>query len=369
MKRNTRNSALAVMAAATFALTACGNDLAGNSPEPSVAQQENWNEGGEVQIAAPDAEQANGVRIAFLGNSRDNPFSEYMFRAVEDEAQRYGATAEFVGPTNFDAQEQYQLVSDIAVGQQYDVILIIPNDSASITPAVEAAAAAGIPTVALNQPIGPDILSDQIQAEGVVSQIVEDLELNATAMADGTIAACENKDPCKVEVLWGVRSLLFDKVKPDIFYAALADHPNIEIVCETDAEYTQDLGRTQAADCLQANPDLNVIASQADESTRGAESSVVAAGRTVGTGPDDVRLVSSYGTMYAIDQIREGHWDMTTYNRPQSTGRAGVRIALSHLQGDEVPEYVRMEHLDGDPFMLTKEVLDANPQIVGQWEG
>lgn len=367
MKRTSRLSAVAF--AAMLSLTACGNDIAGSNEAATVPEQQNWNEGGKVQIAEPDRAQADGVKIAFLGNSKDNPFSEYMFRAVKEEAENFGATATFVGPTNFDAQEQYQLVSDIAVSKQYDVILIIPNDSASIAPAVETAAAAGIPTVALNQPIGPDIMSSEIQAQGVVSQVVEDLELNATAMADGVIAACEDKDPCKVEVLWGVRALLFDKVKPDMFYARLADHPNIEVVCETDAEYTQDLGRTQAADCLQANPDLNVIASQADESTRGAESSVKAAGRTVGTGPDDVRMVSSYGTMYAIEQVRAGHWDMTSYNRPQSTGRAGVRLALLHLQGQEVPQHVRMEDLDDDPFAITKEVLDQHPEIVGQWEG
>lgn len=113
MKRTIQVSALVI--AAMLSLTACGNDIAGTNEAATVPEQHDWNEGGKVQIAEPDPAQAAGVKIAFLGNSKDNPFSEYMYRAVEEEAQKYGATATFVGPTNFDAQEQYQLVSDIAV--------------------------------------------------------------------------------------------------------------------------------------------------------------------------------------------------------------------------------------------------------------
>lgn len=355
-------------------LAGCSNDIGtdtegGGDSAHAVEIDDSWNAGGKVTIEEPSADAAAGKKLAYIGFGKDNPWSEWMFKAVEAEAAQWGATATFVGPPTFDAQAQFQIVSDMATSGEYDALLLVPNDSASIVPAVERLGATGVPIVAVSQPVGPDILSHEIQAEGVVAQVVEDLTMNATAMADGVIAACEGIDPCKVDVLWGARSLLFDKVKPEIFYRALEGHDNIELVCETDAGYTQDLGRTQAADCLQANPDLNVIASQADESTRGAEASVQAAGRTFGPGEGDIQMVSSYASVYGIGQVRAGVWNMTSYNRPQSMGRAGVRLALLALEGKQVPEYVRMEDLDGAPFALTQEILRGFPDVVGQWEG
>jgi ribose transport system substrate-binding protein len=140
-------------------------------------------------------------------------------------------------------------------------------------------------------------------------------------------------------------------------------------VCETDAGYTQDLGRTQSADCLQAHPNLSVIASQADESTRGAESSITDAGQTFGLGPKDIKLVSAYASTYGVAQVRAGKWVQTSYNRPQGTGRAAVRLLLLAMEGKKVPDFIDQADLDALPTILTKDVLDKHPEILGQWAG
>lgn len=328
----------------------------------------NWNDHGAVKIPEPPANSGRNIKIAYFGFGIDNSFSQWMFKGLQDEAKRWGASATFVGPPSFDGQVQYQQISDLATAKQYDAILLFPNDSPSVAPAVEQAIKAGIPVVAIDFPIGPNVLSTKIQVNGVISEVTENIKENAEAMADGIITACKEHNPCKVDVLWGARTLEFDKQKPKFFAEKIKGHSNIKIVCQTDAYYTQDRGRTQAADCLQANPDLNVIASQADESTRGAEGAVTAAGRTFGLNKDDIKLIGAYGSFYGIKQVRAGKWLQTSNNHPQSMARAAVRLLLLHLAGKQVPEYVDMMSLKGEPFILDKAALQDRPDVTGEWE-
>jgi ribose transport system substrate-binding protein len=359
-----------ITASAVFlTLLTTGNELRTYAADViSEAPLDNdWNTGGKITIEAPT--NAKGKKIAYYGFGKDNPWSQYMFKAIEAEAKALGATATFVGPPTFNAQTEYQEIADASVSHAYDVLIVVPIDGPTVAPAVKQAVEAGIKVVAVDYPVGADTLSDKLQVPGMVSQVLESLQGNAEAMADGVIQSCEGVKSCEVEVLWGVRSLGFDKVKPDFFYAKLKSHPNIKLVCQTDANYTQDAGRTQVADCLQAHPDLNVIASQADESTRGAESSIISAGRTFGLGPNDIKLVSAYASTYGVQQVRNGKWVQTSYNRPQGMGRAAVRLGLLALEGKKVPDFVAQEDLDAAPTALTKPVLEKLPNLQGQWAG
>jgi ribose transport system substrate-binding protein len=367
-----RTLALAVAPALCLSAIVAGGGLRSYAAGPPSAIVEapldpDWNTGGKVKIEKPA--MAPGKKIGFFGFGKDNPWSQYMFKAVEAEAAEYGATATFVGPPSFNAQTEYQEIADVAVSKSFDVLVVVPIDGPTEAPAIKQAVAAGIKVVAVGFPAGADMLSTKLQVPGMVSQVLESLSGNAATMADGVISSCEGLKTCEVEVLWGVRALGFDKVKPPVFYAKIKDYPNIKLVCQTDANYTQDAGRTEAADCLQAHPDLNVIASQADESTRGAESAIKSAGRTFGLGAKDIKIVSAYASTYGVAEVRAGKWVQTSYNRPQGMGRAGVRLGLLALQGKEVPTFVSQDDLDAAPSALTKPALDKLPRLLGQWAG
>jgi ribose transport system substrate-binding protein len=359
----------------TSSSAAAGGGTTGSSKacsDPRIIQAKDWNSGAKKLPSVPAAE-VKGKRIAFIGFGQDNPWSGWVFKAVKCEAEANGASATFIGPPKFDAQVQFQEVTDLATSKNYDALVIAPNDSTSIAPALKQLSAAGVPVVSVEQPAGPDVLSMKNQVPGMTGNVIEDLTVNAQAMADGVIDACKNTDPCEVGVLWGARTLAFDKVKPKIFDARIASSPNIKIVCQSDAGYAQDLGRTQAADCLQAHPKLNVLASQADQQTRGAEASIKSAGRTMGLGKDDLKIVSAYATTYGVKQVRDGKWLQTSYNRPQSLGAAGTRLVLLALASVKLsPEQsfiVQDRDFDSVPSRLTKQVLTANPNVLGQWEG
>jgi len=341
--------------------------------EDGAITEADWNQGTKQLPDPPDAEALKGKKLAYIGFGQDNVYSQWMFKAIKCEAEAWGADATFIGPPSFDAQAQFQLVTDLATSKNYDGLVILPNDSTSITPALKQLIAADVPVVSVLQPAGPDVLAMENQIPGLTGNVIEDLSVNATAMAEGVVDACADTDPCNVVVLWGARALAFDKVKPPIFDKIIKEHPNIKIVCEADSGYDKATGQKVAADCLQANPNTNVLASQADQATHGAEAAIKAAGKTFGLGPDDIKIVSAYGTKYGVQQVRDGKWFQTSYNRGQSIGAAAARLLLLDLDGAPAPEeltfLVQDRDFDSVDNRLTQEVLKEHPEVTGQWDG
>lgn len=375
-----RRSWLAVLAlATTLTVTACG-DSAGTSKDASessadaetvkpAATDRGWNEGGSFQVPEPAKDAGKGIKIAYTGFGKDNAFAKYTTQAVEDEARKYGATATHVGPATYDPPAQAQLVIDIATSKSYDAIVIQPIDSASIVPAIKTAVDAGIKVAASTFVIGPDLTATSPQVEGVTTEVVEDIVSNIQSSVDGLAEACEGIDPCEVAMIWGVRALAFDAAKIKPFREGIKQHPNIKVVCEADGNYTQDGGRKVAADCLQAHPNIRAIASNADQSIRGAEKAIKAAGKTYGLGKDDIVLMGSYGTKYAVDAVRKGDWLQTFFARPEAIGRTTVDLLLASLAGKEVPTYVNQADLDGVGDVINKAAFEKYPDLRAQWDG
>jgi ribose transport system substrate-binding protein len=357
-----------------FALSACGSSKGTQgegteSAEVVATQSRAWNKGGELQIPEPKPNSGKGVKIAVTSYGQDNPYSQYVFKAVQKEAERYGATATFVGPPTYEEQGQYEALTAIAQAKSYDAVVILPINGAQIVPAVEKLGEAGIYVAGNTEIIGPNPAAEAIQVKGMTTEEITPTRPNAEAMAEGIIKGCEGVSKCETEVIWGNRALDWEHVKLAPFNKKLEGHSNVDIVCQSDANFTQDEGRTQAADCLQAHPNLSVIATQSDESLRGAEPSIEAAGRTYGLGKEDIKMVGAYASRYGVKKVRNGEWLQTWYSRPQSLGIANVDLLLEAMEGQKVPTFVTQEELDDVGTTIDKEVLEKDPEIVGQWEG
>lgn len=365
--------ALLALAVAIF-VGACGSsegtkEAAGSTETEEASTGRSWNEGGKVQIKDPGPGSAKGVKIAFSGFGQDNPYSQWIFKAIKKEAEALGGSATFVGPPSYEPQGQYETLSDIAHGKTYDAVIMLPIDGAQIVPAVESLIAAEIPVASVDHVIGADQNATAPQVKGVTTEVIAPVKINAETMGEGVITACEGVDPCEVDVLWGTRSLAFDHAKIKPFEETIASHENIDVVCQADANYTQDDGRTGSADCLQAHPDLAVVAAQADESARGAESSIESAGRTYGLGKEDVKVIGSYASRYGVKQVKDDKWVQTWYARPESMGFTATDLVVEALNGNKVPDWIAQEELDDLGSAVTKETLEEDPSLKGQWEG
>ena len=118
-------------------------------------------------------------------------------------------------------------------------------------------------------------------------------------------------------------------------------------------------------DVLQANPDINVILSNADQHLVGAEIALEDAGI------DQKPLYISGGgaAAIAIDAIREGRWDVTLAYFPVSMGEYALQAVVDALNGKPVEAAVNSDKIGPVPAMIDKAVLDANPDFKGEWKG
>jgi ABC-type sugar transport system substrate-binding protein len=364
----TRIFATAALAATALLLSGCAFDQTGTSAEEdgaaASAGERSWNEGGAVEIAAPAEGSGDGINILFTGFGQDNNLANAFFEAVQSEAELYGATAEFAGPASYDPVAQSTLLCDAATSGRYQAIVMQTIDSASIVDCARQAIDAGLPIVTIEFPVGADVTADEIQVEGVIAQIREDVVGISEAQADAAIEVCGDIDPCKVGIGWGVRSLAFDAAKVQPLLDRLSTSPNIQVVCEADAGYTEDEGKTVAADCLSAEPDVNVLIMGSDEAGHGAELALADAGRTFGTSADDVKIIAAYARKYGVQQIIDDKWVMSTFSRPNADGRAAVDLLLLSLSGESIPENVNTQDLDAVGLTVDADTVKAVPDIL-----
>ena len=356
------------MGSVALLLAGCAVDQTGTNAEDTatgtVTDDRSWNDGGAVTIPEPAEGSGEDINIMFTGFGQDNNLANAFADAVIAEAELYGATAEFSGPPSYDPLAQSALLCDAATSGRFQAIIMQTIDSASIVECAKQAIDAGIAIVSIEFPIGADVTADSLQVEGVVAQIREDVVGIAEAQALATIDTCEGIDPCLVGIGWGVRSLAFDAAKVDPMLNLLAENSNIEIVCEADAGYAENSGKTVAADCLSAHPDLEVFVMGSDESAHGAELAIDDAGLTFGLGGDDIKIIGAYARKYGVQQIMDSKWVMSTFSRPNADGRAAVDLLLLSLSGEDVPENVDSQDLDAIGLTIFPDTVDEVPDIL-----
>ncbi len=369
--KNISRACLAVGAAFALAATVgCSVDTSGTADEVAASDvsaasgDRSWNEGGAVTIPAPEPGSGEGLRIMYTGFGQDNNHSNAIWEGVKAEGELLGAEVEYTGPPSYDPVAQSKLLCDAASSGRYDAIVIQPIDSASIVECAKQALDAGIKIASIQFPIGPNIEADSIQVDGVTTQIREDVPAIAQAHADEIVNQCEALDPCKVVLLWGVRSLSFDAAKVPVIMNELDKHSNIEVACQADAGYSEDSGRTASADCISAVPDVDVIFAGSDESAHGTEQSLEDAGLSFGSDEGDVKIISSYVRKHGVQQIIDGKRVMSTFLRPDADGRAAVDLLLLEMAGENVPSNVNSQDLDEIGVYITPEIVSRFPSVM-----
>src|SRR5205823_2838076 len=101
----------------------------------------------------------------------------------------------------FNAQTQFNQIQDATAAGKYNAFIILPNDSASVVPAVKQAVAKGIKVAALTFPIGKDYtITTRAQVPGVVMSLVNNPITDGIVTGQRTNALCKGRNPCKIVI-------------------------------------------------------------------------------------------------------------------------------------------------------------------------
>jgi ribose transport system substrate-binding protein len=258
--------------------------------------------------------------VAYLSYGVANSYDAPMLAA----AKAVAATTGHVNVQVFDSQstdtlQVSELQQAISSGK-FQGILVQPIYGPALLPGVKLAIKKKIKVVNIDQILGTNYSSDQIEVHGLSGNVVFFPAKIGTQLAAETKLACGTASPCKIAL---VHNYIGDEPDAEItktFDAGVASNSTENIVANGDGLYTPSVALTFIQNTLVANPDLNVIVG-ADQDCEGAQSALTSAKNT------SVKLVCYGASATGIAAVKSGAWFADVAQLPATEGELGM-IAL-----------------------------------------
>ena len=281
-----------------------------------------------VVLMGGAAAAADQPVIGLITKTETNPFFVKMKEGATEAAKARGAKL-LSGSGKADGDNAGQvtaLENMIAAGAK--TILITPNDSKAIVPAIKKARDKGVLVIALDSPTDPvdgvDALfaTDNYKAGELIGQY-------AKAALAGKPAKIVTLDLFPGHPVGAQRHNGFMKgfglAAPDAKSNELGK--SAEVVCMADSFGDQAKGQTAMENCLQKNPDVNLVYTINEPAAAGAYKALKAAGKDKG-----VTIVSVDGGCQGIKDVGAGVIAATSQQYPLKMAAMGVEAGVEYAK-------------------------------------
>jgi ABC-type sugar transport system substrate-binding protein len=304
---------------ATLALAACGDDDSGG-------------EGGDDSVA-----------VTLITKTDSNPFFVAMAEGAEKAGDEAGVSiTTAAGKEDGDTDSQIAAIED-AIARGDDGILITPSGP-DVNSAIGKARDAGLYVIALDTPPDPpdtvDITfaTDNFMAGELIGQWTK-AQLGGEK---ATIALLDLFNDKVVSVDYDrdqgfLTGMGIDTADPQVNGDEAAtgsyDGGDYEIVCNEPTDGAEDGGRTAMENCLQQNPDVNVVYTINEPAAAGAYAALEQAGSAEG-----VLIVSVDGGCAGVESVKSGVIGATSQQYPLKMAELGVKAIADVAGGGAAPE-------------------------------
>jgi fructose transport system substrate-binding protein len=290
-----------------------------------------------LACAASFAHAADEPVIGLITKTDTNPFFVKMKEGAAAAAKAKGARLiSAAGKSDGDNAGQVTAMENmIAAGAK--TILITPSDSKAIIPAIKKARDKGVMVIALDSPTDP--------ADGTDALFATDNYKAGVLIGQYAKASMGGKAP-KIVTLdlfpghpvgaqrhngflsgYGLQTL--DAKSNELAKPA-------EVVCMADSFGDQSKGQTAMENCLQKNPDVNVVYTINEPAAAGAYKALKAAGKE-----KSVLIVSVDGGCAGIKDVGAGVIAATSQQYPLKMASMGVEAGIEYAKtGKKVAGYV-----------------------------
>lgn len=257
--------------------------------------------------------------IAIITPSHDNPFFKAEAVGAEAKAKELGYET-LILVHDDDANKQSQLV-DTAIGRGAKAIILDNAGSEASIAAVQKAKDAGIPSFLIDR---------EINATGIaVSQIVSNNYQGAQLGAEEFVKLMGEKGNY-VELL-GREADLNAGIRSKGYHDVIDDYPDMKMVAQQSANWSQPEAFTEMQSILQANPDIKGVISGNDTMAMGAWAALEAAGRK------DVIVVGFDGSNDVRDSIKAGGIKATVLQPAYAQAQTAVVQADEFIKSGKKP--------------------------------
>ncbi|WP_309052234.1 sugar ABC transporter substrate-binding protein [Streptomyces sp.] len=315
--------------------------------------------------AADSAGSGSGaLKVAVLASSSQNGYNQAVYQGVKEAATASGKEVSLkILDGQFDSNTQLSQLQNVGSTGDYDGVVVVPNDGVGLAAAFPLGR--DIPVATVLNPVGPDIEEMEPQVEGVITTVGVPPSAAARKQAEGVVTYCAEISPCKVVLLVGNLSTPLDVARRDAYRKVLDAHADIEVVSTVEGQYDRDTSLKAVSNVLQAHKDVDVILSNADQQTAGAQIAL----QNAGIDPAGVYLTGGGGTEDAVAAVRAGTWQADYVNFPVSMGEAAMEALLEAMDGGTPETVVDADTLGPTEPYATKETLGDTPDFTGEWNG
>ncbi|QKV18538.1 D-ribose ABC transporter substrate-binding protein [Oricola thermophila] len=266
-----------------------------------------------VALAAPGAASAADL-IAIITPSHDNPFFKAEAEGAQKRAEELGYET-LVLVHDDDPNKQSELFDTAIARGAKAIILDNAGADASVAP-VRRAKEAGIPSFLIDR---------EITETGVaVSQIVSNNYQGAQLGAEEFVRLMGESG--KYAELLGKESDTNAGIRSAGYHDVIDQYPDMEMVAQQSANWSQTEAYEKMETILQANPDIKGVISGNDTMAMGAWAALEAAGRT------DVIVVGFDGSNDVRDSILAGGIKATVLQPAYRQAEVAVEQADKYLK-------------------------------------
>jgi fructose transport system substrate-binding protein len=275
--------------------------------------------------------------VGLITKTDTNPFFVKMKEGAQHRAKMKGAkllTA--AGRADGDNAGQVTAIENmVAAGAK--AIMITPSDSKAIVPAIKKARAAGVLVIALDSPTEPQDATDALFATDnyKAGLLIGQYAKVAFAGKPAKIATLDLFPGHPVGIARH-NGFLAGYGAPGITAKTVDLVKTADVVCMADSFGDQGKGQTAMENCLQKNPDINLVYTINEPAAAGAYKALKALGKE-----KDVMIVSVDGGCAGVRDVKAGVIAATSQQYPLNMAGLGVEAGVEYAKtGKKTSGYV-----------------------------
>ncbi|MBL0148685.1 MAG: sugar ABC transporter substrate-binding protein [Ideonella sp.] len=274
--------------------------------------------------------------IGLITKTDTNPFFVKMKEGATEAAKAKGAVLmSAAGKKDGDNAGQVAAIENM-VAKGAKTILITPSDAKAIIPAIKKAQDKGVMVIALDSPTDPETAVDALFATNNY-KAGELIGAYAKAAMAGKAVKIATLDLFPGHPVGAQRHNGF--LKGYGLQAADAKSNELskpaEVVCMADTHGNQAEGQTAMENCLQKNPDINVVYTINEPAAAGAFNALKKAGKD-----KSVIIVSVDGGCQGVKDVAAGKIAATSQQYPLKMASMGVEAGVEYAKsGKKVAGY------------------------------
>ncbi len=270
--------------------------------------------------AGPAMAQDEGTTFALVQINQQALFFNQMNEGAQAAADDAGVELVIFNANNDPAAQNSAIETYIQQG--VDGLAVVAIDVNGIMPAVEQAAAAGIPVVAIDA-ILPEDGPHQ-------AQIGVDNAAAGANLGDVVAEWAAANGGAKIGVVGALNSFI-QNVRLDGFTGALEGVEGITMADTVDGQNVQDVALSAAENLMTANPDMTAIYATGEPALLGAIAAVESQGRQA-----DVKVFGWDLTASAVAGIDAGYVQAVIQQDPAGMGAAAIEALVTLSDGGTV---------------------------------